>query len=58
MSKYDEHDELISLREFEAILDEHADAICFRCKVPLKQHLEADHLFFEDPEDAPEQESN
>jgi hypothetical protein len=24
----------------------------------LKQHLEADHLFFEDPEDAPEQESN
>jgi hypothetical protein len=58
MAKRNKDDELISVRDFEAILDEHADAICFRCKVPLKQHHTADHLFFEDPDEAPDEESN
>ena len=40
------------------LLAEHADAVCFRCKVRLKDHRNADHLFFEDPEDAPDEEFN
>ncbi|HEV3114025.1 MAG TPA: hypothetical protein VGY99_26345 [Candidatus Binataceae bacterium] len=51
-------DELISVLDVEAILEHHADAICFRCKMPLKQHHAADHLFFEDQEDAPDEECN
>jgi hypothetical protein len=58
MAKRNKDDELISVRDFEAILEYHADAICFLCKVPLKQHHAADHLFFEDPEEAPDEESN
>jgi hypothetical protein len=51
-------DELISVRDFLAILDQHADSICFRCKVRLKNHHGADHLFFEEPDEAPDEESN
>jgi hypothetical protein len=58
MAKRNKHDELISVRDFEAMLDEHAEAICFRCKVRLKDHRGADHLFFEEPDEAPDEESN
>jgi hypothetical protein len=56
--KYEDDDELISVRDFEAMLADHANAICFRCKVPLKDHTGADHLFFEEPDEAPDEESN
>ena len=58
MAKREKDDELISMRDFEAMLDEHADAICFRCKIRLKHHWGSDHLFFEEPDEAPEEESN
>lgn len=58
MAKRNEDHDLISVQDFEAMLEEHANAICFRCKVPLKQHRAADHLFFEDPAEAPDEESN
>ena len=58
MDKNDKDDDMISVRDFEAMLEHHGDAVCFRCKVRLKQHRGADHLFFEDPEDAPDEESN
>jgi len=51
-------DELISLEELEAALALHQDAVCCRCKLRLKDHSGADHLFFERPDEAPEQESN
>ncbi len=54
----DQDDDLISVAECEAILAEHADAVCFRCKVRLRDHRGADHLFFEEPDEAPEEESN
>jgi predicted ArsR family transcriptional regulator len=56
--KREEDDEMVSVADFEAMLAEHADAVCFRCKVRLKDHRGADHLFFEDPEDAPDEEFN
>ncbi len=51
-------DELISVGEVAEILAEHAEAVCFRCKLRLKDHRNADHLFFEHPDEAPEEESN
>lgn len=51
-------DEFISKKEFEAILAEHADAICFRCKVPLRNHGDADHFFFESEDEMPDEENN
>jgi len=50
--------ELIITERAEEIVAEHADAVCFRCKVRLKEHRGADHLFFEHPDEAPEEESN
>ncbi len=58
MSKYDDDDEMISVSDFEAMLAQHANAICYRCKVRLKDHGYADHLFFEEPDEAPDEESN
>jgi hypothetical protein len=58
MGKYHEEDERISVSDFETIMAQHADAICFRCKVRLKNHRDADHLFFEEPDEAPDEESN
>ena len=57
MSK-DKGDELISVEELEAMLAKHADAICFRCGVRLKDHGGADHAFFEHPDEVPDEESN
>jgi hypothetical protein len=51
-------DELISLEELEAVLSFTQDAVCYRCKVRFKDHSRADHLFFEHPDEAPEEESN
>ena len=51
-------DELIFVGEVAEILAEHAEAVCFRCKLRLKDHRNADHLFFEHPDEAPEEESN
>lgn len=58
MGKHHEEDVRISFSDCEAILAQHADAICFRCKVRLKDHRHADHLFFEEPDEAPDEESN
>jgi hypothetical protein len=58
MVRDDRDDEIISLSDFEAMLALHADAICYRCKVRLKDHRDADHLFFEEPDEAPDEESN
>jgi hypothetical protein len=58
MTKSLKGDELISIRDFLTVLDQHADAVCFRCKVHLKDHRSADHLFFEEPDEAPDEEYN
>ena len=50
--------ELIITEQAEEIVAEHADAVCFRCKVRLTDHQGADHLFFEHPNEAPEEQSN
>jgi hypothetical protein len=51
-------DEFITKKEFEAILAKHADAICFRCKVRLRDHADADHFFFESEDEMPDEENN
>ncbi|HKD65751.1 MAG TPA: hypothetical protein VKB84_02840 [Candidatus Binataceae bacterium] len=58
MANRSKDDDLISVQDFLAILNQHADAICFRCKVRLKDHQGADHLFFEEADEAPDEESN
>jgi predicted ArsR family transcriptional regulator len=58
ISKGKKGDALVSVRDFEAMLVAHADAVCYRCKVRLKDHRDADHLFFEEPDEAPDEEFN
>lgn len=51
-------DDYISEADFLAVLAANADAICYRCKVRLKDHHNADHLFFEELDEAPDEEFN
>jgi len=48
----------ILVYEVQEIFVEHAEAVCFRCKLRLKDHGGADHLFFEHPNEVPEEECN
>jgi len=54
----DEEDVTLSEAEVLAIMAANADAICYRCKVRFKDHRGADHLFFEEAGDAPDEEYN
>jgi predicted ArsR family transcriptional regulator len=58
MPKKKKGDEMVSVRDFEAIMAAHANAVCYRCKVRLKDHRGADHQFFEEPDEAPDEEFN
>ncbi len=51
-------DDYISEADFLKVLAANADAVCYRCKVPLKNHRGADHLFFEELDEAPDEEFN
>lgn len=48
----------ISEDDFLEVLAANADAICYRCKVRFKDHRDADHLFFEELDEAPDDEFN
>ncbi len=48
----------ISEADFLEVLAANADAICYRCKVRFKDHRNADHLFFEELDEAPDDEFN
>ena len=51
-------DDYISEADFLEVLAANADAICYRCKVRFKDHRDADHLFFEELDEAPDHEFN
>ena len=51
-------DIMISEAEFLKVLAANADVICYRCKVRFKDHRGADHMFFDEPGDAPDEEFN
>ena len=51
-------DDYISEADFLEVLAANADAICYRCKVRFKDHRNADHLFFEELDEAPDDEFN
>ena len=51
-------DDYISEADFLEVLAANADAICYRCKVRFKDHRNADHLFFEELDEAPDEEFN
>jgi hypothetical protein len=44
--------------EIRIIVTALADSICCRCELPYRDHMEADHLFFDDPKDVPLQDCN
>jgi hypothetical protein len=48
-------DQPIFRKLIEEIIAEHSDAVCFRCRLRLRYHRGADHLFFERPNEAPEE---
>jgi hypothetical protein len=54
----DGDDIMLSEEQFLEILAANADAVCYRCKVRLKDHRGSDHVFFEQPDEAPDEESN
>jgi hypothetical protein len=51
-------EEFITQPEVAAILALIAECTCYRCKVKYGGRADADHFFFENPEDAPFDESN
>ena len=51
-------DDHISEADLLEVLAANADAICYRCKVRFKDHRDADHLFFEELDEAPDEEFN
>ena len=49
---------IVTRREIKMIRDMLADRICHRCHLHYRGHAQADHFFFECPEDLPFEESN
>jgi hypothetical protein len=49
---------IVTQREIKMIRDMLADCICHRCHLHYGGHAQADHFFFECPEDLPPEESN
>ena len=50
--------EFVTQPEVTVILALIAECTCYRCKLKYGGHADADHFFFEDPEDVPFDESN
>ena len=50
--------QLFTRPEVEAIQEMLANRVCYRCKFRYCEHQDADHYFFEEPEDAIPEESN
>jgi hypothetical protein len=50
--------EFVTQPEVTVILALIAECTCYRCKLKYGDHADADHFFFEDPEDVPFDESN
>jgi hypothetical protein len=54
---YDEQRILTEL-DIRILITALADSVCCRCELPYRDHIKADHTFFDDRKDAPLQDCN